>query len=119
MTCPGCRAGRLVLRRGAGDSTFFGFSHYPYCGHTERACPACGKGLTFREGRMLRCGECGWAVEACPGMRWCAAPAAGAVRSVPRLLELPGLRVDRADSRDVSGNGGRRADVPRSDCLGR
>ena len=65
--CPVCIKGHLVHRvskRNGGD--FYGCSNYPYCDHTQRPCPVCGKGLLVKEGKVFRCRDCGQSIEACP-----------------------------------------------------
>ena len=64
--CPECRKGRLVPRRNEGGRGFYGCTNYPYCGHTNRACPNCEKGLPVRHGEAFRCPECGHQVVGCP-----------------------------------------------------
>ncbi len=66
IACRDCGSGRLQRREGPGGNTFYGCSNYPYCEHTERACPACGEGLRVREGKLARCRECGSTSEGCP-----------------------------------------------------
>ena len=66
VACGECGTGRLVRRQGGDGGTFFGCSNYPYCGRTERPCPACGEGLRVREGGTVRCRECGSTVQGCP-----------------------------------------------------
>ena len=66
IACRECGSGRLQRREGRGGNTFYGCSNYPYCEHTERACPACGEGLRVREGKLARCRECGSTAEGCP-----------------------------------------------------
>ena len=66
--CPNCKGGHLRVRRTAGERTFVGCSNYPYCDHTERACPKCGQGV-FRKthfGRHCDSTACGHEVESCP-----------------------------------------------------
>ena len=63
--CPDCRKGRLVRREGPNSSVFYGCSNYPYCEHTEPACPACANGRPVDEGGAVRCSECGHTVEKC------------------------------------------------------
>ena len=80
-SCPGCaaagQAGRLVARTGKkGTEGFVGCTSFRYtdvagaapCGHTERRCPMCGKGIVRRtDGASGRCTEreCGAAVPLC------------------------------------------------------
>ena len=65
--CPDCGTGRLVRRRGPGESVFYGCSNYPYCERTERACPACADARPVADGNgAARCPACGHAVESCP-----------------------------------------------------
>ena len=65
--CPTCVKGRLERRENARSrSTFYGCSNYPYCGHTQRACPVCGTGLLVEQQRGFRCRNCGGIVESCP-----------------------------------------------------
>ena len=81
MSCPGCAAagqtGRLVARTGKkGPEGFVGCTSFRYtdvagaapCGHTERRCPMCGKGVVRRtDGASGRCTEreCGASVPLC------------------------------------------------------
>ena len=76
VPCPTCVRGHLVRRenprkRGA----FYGCSNWPYCEHTQRPCPACGRGLPVEAEGVSR-------------MRRLAANPDGQVRPLPRLLEL-------------------------------
>ena len=64
--CPECRKGRLVPRTSEGGRGFYGCSNYPYCGHTQPACPNCEQGLPVRDGETVRCPECGQQVAGCP-----------------------------------------------------
>ena len=80
-SCPGCAAagqtGRLVARTGRQDGEgFVGCTSFRYtdvagaapCGHTERRCPMCGKGVVRRtDGASGRCTEreCGAVVPLC------------------------------------------------------
>ena len=80
-SCPGCAAagqtGRLVARTGKkGTEGFVGCTSFRYtdvagaapCGHTERRCPKCGKGIVRRtDGASGRCTErgCGASVPLC------------------------------------------------------
>ena len=80
-SCPGCAAagqtGRLVARTGRQDGEgFVGCTSFRYtdvagaapCGHTERRCPMCGKGVVRRtDGASGRCTEreCGAAIPLC------------------------------------------------------
>ena len=67
--CPECRTGRLMPRTTTeGSQEFYGCSNYPYCEHTQPACPVCKQGLPVRDGETVRCPECGQQVEGCP---WC------------------------------------------------
>ena len=66
VACPECGTGRLVRRQGRGGRTFYGCSNYPYCERTKRPCPECGEGLRVREGRTVRCRECGATAPGCP-----------------------------------------------------
>ncbi len=63
--CPACATGRLVRRTGR-DGGFYGCSNYPYCRHTQPACPECGQGLPVRDGKTVRCPACGTQVTGCP-----------------------------------------------------
>ena len=64
--CPHCGAGRLVRRTGPQASVFYGCSSYPYCEHTEPACPACANARPVDENGAVRCPACGTTVEKCP-----------------------------------------------------
>ena len=67
VACPRCMTGRLERRKNARDrGTFYGCSHYPYCEHTQSACPNCGTGLLAKADGAYRCRDCGQSVEACP-----------------------------------------------------
>ena len=79
--CPKCAAagqtGRLVARTGKhGEEGFVGCSSFRYtdivgatpCGHTERRCPACGKGIVRRTNSVIgQCTEreCGAVIPLC------------------------------------------------------
>ena len=67
VPCPTCVRGHLVRRenprkRGA----FYGCSNWPYCEHTQRPCPACGRGLPVEAEGGFRCRDCGQRIGACP-----------------------------------------------------
>ena len=64
--CPECKKGYLVQRANESGGRFHGCSNYPYCGHTQPACPKCGQGLPVREGGTAICRECGNEVQGCP-----------------------------------------------------
>ena len=64
--CPECKKGRLVARTSESGRVFYGCSNYPYCRHTEPACPNCEQGLPVRERDTVRCTECGQEVAGCP-----------------------------------------------------
>ena len=64
--CPECKKGRLVQRANESGGWFYGCSNYPYCGHTQPACPKCGQGLPVRKGETAICHECGHSVQGCP-----------------------------------------------------
>ena len=67
VACPQCKEGRLERRENARDgNVFYGCFNWPYCEHTERACPKCGTGLPVRSGSGFRCRGCGSSIEACP-----------------------------------------------------
>ena len=63
--CPECKNGHLVQLAGAGGSTFYGCSNYPYCEHTQPSCSRCKHGLPVRDGRTAKCGQCGHEVQGC------------------------------------------------------
>lgn len=64
--CSECVAGTLRLKVGDFEP-FWGCSNYPYCTHTERACPHCKKGLpTHGRQSSITCQVCKQSVEACP-----------------------------------------------------
>ena len=64
--CTECKKGHLVQRANESGGRFYGCSNYPYCGHTQPACPECGQGLPVREGDTAICRECGHSVQGCP-----------------------------------------------------
>ena len=64
--CPECKKGHLVQRVNESGGRFYGCSNYPYCGHTQPACPKCGQGLPVREGGTAICRECGHSIQGCP-----------------------------------------------------
>ena len=67
VACPKCITGRLERRENARDRRiFYGCSHYPYCEHTQSACPNCGTGLLAKADETYRCRGCGRSVEGCP-----------------------------------------------------
>ena len=67
VACPKCIEGRLQRRRNAQDGgTFYGCSHWPYCGHMQSACPHCRTGLLARTDGFYRCADCAQFVEGCP-----------------------------------------------------
>ena len=60
VSCPTCVDGRLVRRNSAQNrSVFYGCSHYPYCEHTQPACPHCETGLPVKADGTFRCRDCG------------------------------------------------------------
>ena len=63
--CPECKKGHLVQRANESGGRFYGCSNYPYCGHTQPACPKCGQGLPVRKGETAICHECGHSVQGC------------------------------------------------------
>ena len=68
VACPTCVDGRLERRKNTRDRrVFYGCSHYPYCEHTQPACPHCRTGLPVKTDGAVRCRDCGQSVEACPG----------------------------------------------------
>ena len=65
--CPECRTGRRMPRTVTeGSQAFYGCSNYPYCEHTQPACPVCKQGLPVRDGETVRCPECRQQVKGCP-----------------------------------------------------
>ncbi len=64
--CTECKKGHLVQRANESGGRFYGCSNYPYCGHTQPACPECGQGRPVREGDTAICRECGHSVQGCP-----------------------------------------------------
>ena len=67
VTCPKCVDGRLERRQNTQDrSVFYGCSHYPYCEHTQPACPHCRIGLPVKTDGTFRCRDCSQTVEECP-----------------------------------------------------
>ena len=65
-SCPECTKGYLVQRANESGGRFYGCSNYPYCEHTQSACPECGQGLPVRVGGTAICRECGHSVQGCP-----------------------------------------------------
>ncbi|WP_145683502.1 UvrD-helicase domain-containing protein [Azospirillum brasilense] len=65
VSCPRCVEGRLQRRDGE-RGTFYGCSNWPYCGHTQDACPHCGTGLPACADGGVRCLDCGQPVAGCP-----------------------------------------------------
>ena len=64
--CSECVTGTLRLKVGDFDP-FWGCSNYPYCNHTEQACPHCKKGLPTRGGQgSIVCHVCKQSLESCP-----------------------------------------------------
>lgn len=53
VTCPSCRRGKLVAKRGARGKVFFACDHYPHCRFNvaqqplEKSCPKCAFPLAF------------------------------------------------------------------------
>ncbi len=67
IPCPKCVNGRLGQKENAKDRrVFYGCSHWPYCNHTQPACPHCGTGLPIMTDGSFRCRDCGQPAEACP-----------------------------------------------------
>ena len=67
MPCPICVTGRIEHRTNRRDeSTFYGCSNWPYCEHTQRPCPACGKGPPVERDGKHGCRDCGKLIESCP-----------------------------------------------------
>ena len=66
VNCPECTKGHLVQRANESGGRFYGCSNYPYCEHTQPACPKCGQGLPVRDGETAICRECGHSVQGCP-----------------------------------------------------
>ena len=67
VPCPACIKGRLDQRKNKRNGgIFYGCSNYPYCKHTQRPCPNCGKGLPVKVGDAFRCRDCDQPIEACP-----------------------------------------------------
>lgn len=65
VACPTCVEGRLERREGT-NGTFYGCSNWPYCGHTQSACPHCLNGLPVKSDGGFLCRECGQPIEGCP-----------------------------------------------------
>ena len=64
--CSECETGKLSLKVGDFEP-FWGCGNYPYCTHTERACPHCKKGLPARGPKgSIACHVCKQSVEPCP-----------------------------------------------------
>ena len=67
VPCPVCIKGRLKRRESKRNGgIFYGCSNWPYCGHTQRPCPVCGKGLAVKADGAFRCRDCGLSIEGCP-----------------------------------------------------
>ena len=65
IPCPDCKTGVMNLKRQSGS--FWGCSNYPYCEHTEQACPHCNKGhLNPTTSNEIICDICEQSVERCP-----------------------------------------------------
>ena len=65
VACPKCVQGRLELRNSK-HGAFFGCSNWPYCEHTQQACPHCGTGIPIKSDEIWCCRQCGQAVQGCP-----------------------------------------------------
>jgi DNA helicase-4 len=66
IPCPECRTGVMNLKKGQ-SSAFWGCSNFPYCKHTEQACPHCHKGyLKPSINNVIVCKICEQSVEKCP-----------------------------------------------------
>ena len=62
ITCPRCKAGRLVLRNNdSNGNKFYGCSNYPYCDYTiddfravkrNMRCSCCGNFMIYRKGQL-------------------------------------------------------------------
>jgi DNA helicase-4 len=66
ISCPACVMGVLNLKKGQ-SSAFWGCSNYPYCEHTEQACPHCHKGyLRPASNNAITCEICEQSIEHCP-----------------------------------------------------
>lgn len=66
IPCPECRTGVMNLKMGQ-SSAFWGCSNFPYCKHTEQACPHCHKGyLKPLISNVIVCKICEQSVEKCP-----------------------------------------------------
>ncbi len=66
IPCPECRTGVMNLKKGQ-SSAFWGCSNFPYCKHTEQACPHCHKGYLKPASNMkIVCEICEQSVEQCP-----------------------------------------------------
>lgn len=66
IPCPECETGVMNLKKGR-PSAFWGCSNYPYCEHTEQACPHCNKGhLSPLSHNEIVCEICEQSVEHCP-----------------------------------------------------
>lgn len=75
-SCPRCIEGKLLARK-SGDRTFYGCSNFPYCDHTEPACPRCSVGLLLRGAGGFNCSSCGHEVAECPRCHNWLAPRTG------------------------------------------
>ena len=94
VSCPRCVGGRLVRRKNSRiGNVFYGCSNFPLCEYTTSACPRCGSGLPVRSGDAYRCRDCDGSHRGLSIRRWLAERKNGPVRALPRLLELPGLRL--------------------------
>ncbi len=66
ISCPECKTGVMNLKK-VQSSAFWGCSNYPYCKHTEQACPHCHKGyLKPATNNVIVCEICEQTVEKCP-----------------------------------------------------
>ena len=71
VSCARCEEGRLQEKGGRGDGdVFYGCTNYPFCRHTQPACPKCpawDKGLPVKTADgAIRCHKCDAQHEPCP-----------------------------------------------------
>ena len=107
VPCPTCAKGHLVQRENKQSrAAFYGCSNWPYCEHRQPPCPACGSGLPVKAEGGFQCRDCGQRIEACPALWRLAADPDGQVRPLPRLLELPEVRIHPGRSALANGVAG-------------
>lgn len=65
VPCPKCVEGFLEERESK-RGPFFGCSNWPYCDHTQEACPHCKMGVAARVDGVWSCRQCGQSLQDCP-----------------------------------------------------